>query len=212
MLRNITEATPGTVVHLKGTVANGGRVKVDGNSGENFSEYFQPEDWNQTGFGAGTAATDASRIDWTGDKPQFALHPTANITLARNGTPQVTFATYDKSYDLGPSYFTTTYGLYPRSGTVTEYRIPTPGIYEFTFNAFIDSVDPGDYMFFSVTGQTNRQMYLSDYPDDTNVGNQVTLTSRYLCNAGDVVKIFYRSFSTTDDPVIKSATFYGGMV
>ena len=212
MLRNITEATPGTVVHLKGTVAGGGRVKVDGNSGENFNEYFQPEDWNQTGFGAGTAANDASRIDWTGDKPQFALYPTANITLARNGTPQITFAAYDKPYDLGPSYFTTTYGVYPRSGTVTEYRIPTPGIYEFTFNAFIDGVDPGDYLFFSVTGQSNRLMYLSDFPDDVNIGNQVTLTARYLCNVGDTVRIFYRSFSTTIDPVIKSAAFFGGMV
>lgn len=212
MLRNITEATPGTIVHLKAKVSDGGRVLIDGNSGENSNEYLQPEDWLQTGSGSGGSAIHASRIDWTGDKPQFALYPTADITLARNGTPQITFASYDKPYDLGPSYFDTLHGVYPRTGTVTEYRVPTPGIYEFTFNAFIDSVDPGDYIFFSVTGQTNRLMYLSDFPDDVNIGNQVTLSARYLCDAGDIVKIFYRSFSTTVDPVIKSAAFYGGIV
>lgn len=213
MLRNVTEATPGTVVHLKATAANGGRVTIDGNTGEAFNEYLQPEDWNQVGFGAGTAATDASRIDWTGDKPQFALYITADMPIARNGTPQITFSTYDKPYDLGPSYYSTQYGLYPRTGTVTEYRVPTPGIYEFTFSAFIDSIEPGDYIFFSVTGETNRLMYLSDFPDDVNIGNQITLTARYLCNSGDIVRIFYRSFSTTVDPVIRvGSRFFGGMV
>lgn len=213
VFRNVTEAVPSTVVHLNATVKNGGRLTNIGNTGEDFNEYVQPNEFIATGSGVG-GNKDLSRIDWVGETAQFELFTTSDETLARNGTPQVTFSNLTLEHDLGPSYFQTNYGVTPRTGTpITEYTIPMAGIYEFTFSGFIDNVDPGDYIYFAVTGKTNRILTLSDFPDDVNIGTNFSLSDRFMLNPGDTVKIFYRSFSTTVDPVIKSgARWYGGIV
>lgn len=212
VMRNITEANPGTIVHMNCTVKNGGRATIIGNTGEDFNEYVQPHEWIWAGSGVG-GLTDRSRIDWVGESAQFEVYTTADEAIPQNGTRAVEFNNYEKTIDLGPSYFSTLYGCQPKVGSpFLQYVAPMGGVYNFTFQAFINNIDPGDYIYFLVTGQNNRIMVLSDFPNDTNIGNQITVSDKYFLQAGDTVTIFYRTFSTTVDPVILAgARFFGGI-
>ena len=212
VMRNITEAVPGTIVHMNCTAKNGGRVTINGNTGEDFTEYVQTYEWLQTGFGVGNK--DLSRVMWIGENSRFSLYTTADEPIARNGTTQIQFNNLVLPFDLGPAHFDTTHGVSPRTGVpVLGYITPMAGVYEFTFSAFINNIDPGDYIYFLVSGQPNRIMVLNDFPDDVNIGKQITLTDSLFLSAGVAVDIYYRTFSSTVDPVIISgARFYGGIV
>jgi len=210
VMRNITEAVPATIVHLNPRVTNGGRVTINGNTGEDFNEYVQPEDWIVSGF-LNDSFLDRSAMDVVGESAQFSVATTADETIARNGTTQVQFINSpERRFDKGPSWFKTAWGLQPRTGgTITEYVVPHAGLYRFRFSGFIEDVDVGDYMFFSVTGETNRLLTISNVAGDF----QVHLEDEFECAAGDIVRIFYRSFGTVTDPTIKAgARFAGGIM
>lgn len=211
MMRNVVEPVLGTTTHLNCTVKDGGRLTMIGNVGEDFNEYVQPHEWIASGQGVG-GNKDLSRIDWVGETAQFELFTTADQNIPQNGTPQIEFVNPTVDHDLGPSYFDTFRGVTPRTGSpVTAYTAPMAGIYEFTFEAFIENIDPGDYLFFSITGKPNKLLVLNQFPG-TNQGGLVTISDKVILNPNDTVRIFYRSFSGTTDPVMKAgARFFGGI-
>lgn len=197
--------------HMNCTIKNGGRVTMLGNPGEDNNTYVQPFEWRITGFGAG-GNKDLSRLDWVGEHPSFEIYLTGDETIARNGTTQIVFTSVAADHDLGPSYFNLAHGIQPRTGTpVTHFIAPCAGIYEFCLNGFFTNVDPGDYLFLSVTDKANRVVQLLD-AGASNTGVHFSLQDKLFLAAGDKVRIFYRSFSTTVDPVLKAgARFYGGV-
>lgn len=199
---NTTMRNCAGTTHLKCTARNGGRVIVIGNGGENSSLYVQPEDWQVTGF-KDDSFLGQSEVDFVGDNAKASLATTADYTITQNSTFQITFTSsnFERRLDRGPSYFTTIYGLYPRSGTsVTEYRVPHCGIYRVSFTGYITDVDPGDYIYINVTGETNRIITVADTAGDW----AFHIEEMFRLAPGDIIKLYYRSFSVTTDPVLKS--------